>query len=96
MNHYEDKNHKIVSDRIKAIKTLKWIVSYDNVPEIKKLYSECSKKEFSFKHTAYKSRIGKEVLFFSNNVIQPKIKKYNPVQFKIEKLPPTRGVTHLG
>ncbi|GAA4021639.1 DNA adenine methylase [Flavobacterium cheonhonense] len=85
MNHYEDKNHKKVSDKIKAIQNIKWIVSYDNVPEIQKLYSECHKKEFSFKHTAYESRTGKEIIFFSDNLKQPKIKNYNPTKFKKEK-----------
>ncbi|MCK0194686.1 hypothetical protein MWN43_08145 [Ornithobacterium rhinotracheale] len=85
MNHYEDKNHKLVSDKIKSIRNIKWIVSYDNVSEIKKLYSDCSTKEFSFKHTAYQSRVGKEVLFFSNNIIQPEIKDYDPLRFKKAK-----------
>lgn len=85
MNHYEDKNHKKVSKKIKAIQNIKWIVSYDNVPEIQELYSDCTKKEFSFKHTAYQSRIGKEIIFFSNNLTQPNIKNYNPVKFKKEK-----------
>ena len=85
MNHYESSNHKKVSDKIKSIENIKWIISYDNVPEIKELYSNCQKKEFSFKHTAYKSRIGKEVLFFSNNISQPKIKNYDPIRFKKEK-----------
>lgn len=85
MNHYENKNHKKVSDKIKSIENIKWIVSYDNVPEIKKLYSNCSKKEFSFKHTAYESRIGKEILFFSNNISQPEIEDWNPLKFKLIK-----------
>lgn len=85
LNHYEDKNHKKVSDKIKSIENIKWIVSYDNVPEIQELYSSCQKKEFSFKHTAYESRIGKEILFFSNNVTQPKVKRYDPIRFKKEK-----------
>lgn len=85
MNHYEDDNHKMVSDKIKAIQNIKWIVSYDNVPEIQELYSDCFKKEFSFKHTAYESRIGKEIMFFSDNLVQPGIKDYNPVKFKKEK-----------
>lgn len=42
MNHYEDKNHKSVSDKIKSIENIKWIVSYDNVPEIQKLYADCA------------------------------------------------------
>ncbi len=85
MNHYEDKNHKKVSDKIKSIKNIKWIVSYDNVPEIKKLYSDCEKKEFSFKHTVYEIRDGKEIMFFSNNIEQPKIKDWNPLKFKLIK-----------
>lgn len=85
MNHYQEKNHKKVSDKIKAIRNIKWIVSYDNVPEIQELYSECDKKEFSFKHTAYKSRVGQEILFFSNNLRQPEIENWNPLKFKLKK-----------
>lgn len=85
MNHYADKNHKKVSEKIKAIQNIKWIVSYDNVPEIRQLYSECSKKEFSFKHTAYEIREGQEIIFFSENLKQPKIENYNPIRFKKER-----------
>lgn len=85
MNHYENKNHKKVSDKIKSIENIKWIVSYDNVPQIQKLYADCSRKEFSFKHTAYKSRMGKEVLFFSNNLTEPEIENYDPIKFKKDK-----------
>ena len=82
MNHYEDKNHKKVSEKIKSIRNIKWIVSYDNVAQIKQLYSHCHKKEFQFKHTAYKVREGKEILFFSDNIKQPDIKNWNPLAFK--------------
>ncbi|CAA0180596.1 DNA adenine methylase [Tenacibaculum maritimum] len=85
MNHYEDGNHRKVSEKIKSIHNIKWIVSYDNVPEIQELYSDCSKKEFSFKHTVYESRIGKEILFFSNNITEPQIENYDPMRFKKEK-----------
>jgi DNA adenine methylase len=84
MNHYQDENHKIVSEKIKSIKNIKWIVSYDNVPEIKKLYLEISKKEYSFKHTVYNSRDGLEILFFSPTLKQPEIKSWNPLCFKIK------------
>ncbi len=85
MNHYENSNHKKVSEKIKAINGIRWIVSYDNVPEIQKLYSECYKKEFSFKHTAYQIREGKEILFLSDNVRRPNIKDWNPLNFKHRK-----------
>lgn len=85
MNHYEDGNHKLVSEKIKAIRNIKWVVSYDNVPQIQNLYSDCNKKEFSFKHTAYESREGKEILFFSRNIACPNIEDWNPLKFKLIK-----------
>jgi DNA adenine methylase len=82
LSYYKEESHKEVSDAIKNIKNIRWIVSYDNVPEIKKLYSECPKKEYSFKHTAYDIRIGQEILFFSSELKQPEIDNWNPLFFK--------------
>jgi DNA adenine methylase len=94
MNHYEDKNHKKVSDKIKSIQNIKWIVSYDNVPEIQKLYAECPKKEFSFKHTAYEIREGNEIMFFSDNIEQPEIKDRNPLRFKLKRGKTTANIVY--
>jgi len=85
MNHYENKDHKQVCDKIKSIERIKWIVSYDNVELIKKLYSGYPCKEFSFKHTAYKSRDGQEILFMSKNLVRPNITDWNPLNFKSRK-----------
>lgn len=82
MNHYKKESHKEVSAAIQSIKNINWIVSYDNVPEIKELYLDCPKKEYSFKHTAYNVRIGREILFFSPNLKQPEIRNWNPLYFK--------------
>lgn len=85
MNHYEHFNHRAVSERISAIQNLKWIVSYDNEDPIKELYSEFETKEYAFFHSAYESRKGKEILFFSDGINQPEIEEYNPVQFKLKR-----------
>ena len=94
MNHYKDENHQIVSEKIKSIQNIKWIVSYDNVPQIRKLYSYSKKKEFSFKHTAYEIREGKDILFFSKNIKQPKIKNWNPLFFKFSKEKSTTNIVY--
>ena len=94
MNHYQKENHKNVSDKIKSITNIKWIVSYDNVPEIKELYANYSKKEFSFKHTAYEIRQGKEILFFSRNIKQPEINDWNPLFFKYIKRKTTANIVY--
>lgn len=73
MNAYEPSDHKDVSDKIKKIKNARWIVSYDDVPQIKSLYKDkdIQKRAYSFIHTAYKPREGKEILFFSKNLVIP-------------------------
>ena len=74
INHYRDDQHQEVSNEIKNIKDVSWIVSYDNTPEIEKIYQWVSKKfirKYSFNHSAYKSKEGKEILFFSRNLLVP-------------------------
>ena len=85
MNHYKQQDHLEVSNIIKRIDNIYWIVSYDNVPEIKKLYDEFYKKEYSFKHTAYEAREGKEILFFSPNLTLPDIPDWDPLNFKLRR-----------
>ena len=75
MNHYKEDQHKEVAETIKNIKNINWIVSYDNTPEVKNIYKWVQKKltkKYSFNHSAYKAREGKEILFFSENLITPK------------------------
>lgn len=76
MNHYRQRDHEEVSKEIQKIKNARWIVSYDNLREIRKLYKDVKKKEYTLLHTANKIKTGKEILFFSNNLIVPRI--YNP------------------
>jgi len=94
MSHYKKEHHLFVSNRIKRIKNIKWIVSYDNVKEIRELYSDCPQKEYSFKHTAYEAREGKEVLFFSQNIVQPDIQNWEPLNFKLRKTKNGKEITY--
>jgi DNA adenine methylase len=52
---------------VKQLNT-KWIVSYDNVPEIRELYMDCKNKEFDLTYFAGKTRTGKEIMFFSDEI----------------------------
>lgn len=87
LNHYDKSDHKTVSEKIKQIENIKWIVSYDDVSEIKKLYSRFKKKEYTFKHTAYKAKVGKEILFFSKDLVTPRSpKNWNPINYKMNSV----------
>lgn len=77
-NYYKHDDHREISLAIKEIKNSRWIISYDNVSEIKPLYRGFKKIEYSFFHTAHKPKDGREVLFFDKSLIIPKIQ--NPVR----------------
>ena len=74
MNYYRENDHKEVAKKIKDIKNMRWIVSYDNVSEIRRLYKNFRRKWYMLMHTAYKIREGKEILFFSDKLVIPIIK----------------------
>jgi len=80
LNHYIKSDHKDVADAI-SILNYKWIVSYDNVPEIYELYKQVRNIEYRLKHTAHSARDGGEVLFFQDNLIIPN-KHKNPIEYK--------------
>ncbi len=78
LNHYDRSDHEKVGRAIQRIQNSRWIVSYDAATEIKKLYKGYKKIEYPLLHTARTPRIGEEILFFSRNLIVPKI--HNPVK----------------
>ncbi len=85
MNFYEKEDHIKISEKIKSIRNFRWIVSYDNHEFIKSLYPTFRSKEYQFNHSAHSPRAGKEILFFSDNIRQPDVDDYNPIDFKLIK-----------
>lgn len=71
LNAYEYSDHKDVSEAIQRINGARWLVSYDPAKEIKQLYKNYRKIEYSLWHTARTARMGGEVIFFSRNLKLP-------------------------
>ena len=71
-DYYKPKDHEAVADFVeKEMKDRRWIVSYDNVSEIKKLYSGFRHVVYNVGYSARDSRVGKEVMFFSSKTEIP-------------------------
>ena len=64
MNCYDENDHLLVSNVTMALRR-KWIVSYDDVPLVRKLYKGFRSRRFEMLHTARVAKLGSEVLFFS-------------------------------
>lgn len=62
-NAYATADHATVNKCVLATET-NWVVSYDDVPEIRQLYRGVKSRRVSLRYSARKSRSGSEVLFF--------------------------------
>lgn len=82
MNSYHNKDHKDVSKLIKSHKNSKWIVSYDDNPEIFELYNDCPYKRYKLRHIANIAKTGMEIMFFSENLIIDDIIDKDPLKYK--------------
>jgi DNA adenine methylase len=81
LNAYTPSDHEQVHSRIEKC-SLRWIVSYDDVPPIRRLYKCHPSRQFTLLHTARSIHLGREVMFFSRNI-------------KIPGLPGRKPVNHL-
>ncbi|MFZ5452449.1 MAG: DNA adenine methylase [Thermodesulfobacteriota bacterium] len=64
LNAYTPSDHKAVSEYILGLR-FPWIVSYDDVPEIRGLYKNVRSCQIQLFHTASFARKGDEILFFA-------------------------------
>ena len=70
-NYYCSTDHAEIAKVIKKLKR-NWIVSYDNVPEIKANYEEFRKLEYELNYSAGNKYMGNELMVYGNNLIIPK------------------------
>jgi DNA adenine methylase len=69
---YEHKDHKRVADFMKSsINQQRWIVSYDNVPEIRSLYAGAPHIVYDIGYSARSASRGSEVMFFCEGLKVP-------------------------
>lgn len=68
LNYYEDKDHQEIASEIGKLKKQKWIVTYDNVLEIKNLYTDFRQVKYTLNYSAAQPSRGQEVMIFSDNM----------------------------
>lgn len=71
LNFYKEKDHQLIEEHLIMFDNFNWIVSYDNVPEIKFLYNNYRKFSFNLNYSVHVSRIGNELMVFSDNLLLP-------------------------
>jgi len=71
MDYYKHENHVELSRFLGKKHPFRWILSYDNVAEIRQLYSEFPLYNFDLCYTAHEIKNGSELLTHSNNLTLP-------------------------
>lgn len=69
-NFYEHEDHVTIASALSRVDR-PWIVSYDNVDEIKDIYSLYRCDEYSLSYTAQDKKKGSEVMIYGPGVIAP-------------------------
>lgn len=68
-NSYNHNDHDKLAVLLNSLIETRWILSYDNVPQIRALYSARAKQyEFFLHYQAHSSKEGSEIMVFSDNL----------------------------
>ncbi|MBN2186529.1 MAG: DNA adenine methylase [Dehalococcoidia bacterium] len=71
-NHYVYDDHLTISNLVGDINQ-RWIVSYDDTPEIREMYQWCRNLPYQLSYSAADHYKGAEIMFFSDNLLIPTV-----------------------
>jgi len=72
MNYYTGKDHCELADTVRSLDH-DWVLSYDDAPEIRHLYSWCEPVKFNVSYSSYIAAVGREIFFHSDGLIRPEV-----------------------
>jgi DNA adenine methylase len=72
LNVYRPDDHAAVRDAVRDELQTPWMVSYDDVPQIRRLYRDVRSRRYFLNYSADTPRDGTEVLFFSDQLTIPR------------------------
>ena len=71
-NFYESDDHAVLAARVTRLQQ-RWVISYDDVQPIRRLYSTFPSRRYSVPYSAAEVRSGAEVMFYSRELKPPRI-----------------------
>lgn len=70
-NTYEHSDHAALADFVTSSLGHQWVVSYDDLPEIRKLYRGQKRTRYTLSYSAREYRQGNEIIFYSPSLRIP-------------------------
>lgn len=88
LNHYSADDHARIATVIQQSVKHKWIVSYDNAPEISQYYLKRRSFEYDLQYNASKAYMGKELIIVSDDLVVPASSNVLGVATALQKVTP--------
>jgi DNA adenine methylase len=76
-NFYQPADHAKIANELKRRRKSKWVVSYDDVPEIRNAYSSFSPITYLLNYSAGEKSAGSEVIFLSDVLHAPEVQGFS-------------------
>lgn len=70
---YQPSDHIHIAERLRTMNGINWVVSYDDVPEIREIYSGFNLVTYRLQYSVAKPSLGSEVMYVSENLVLPSI-----------------------
>jgi DNA adenine methylase len=70
LNHYQPDDHAQLAAFIKR-QGFRWVMSYDDISEIRSLYEDCNTTPFLIDYSAHSRKQGKELLVYMDDLVLP-------------------------
>lgn len=89
MNHYSVKDHEDLANFLQNEANFNWVLSYDDVPQIREMYANSDLYRFPLKYTVSKKQIGYELLTHSVDLVFPdslEIRRTHSKNISIERI----------
>lgn len=89
MNHYTDRDHKELAHFLQDEAHFNWVLSYDDVPQIRNMYANSELYRFPLKYTVSKKQVGYELLTHSADLFFPEsleIRRTHSKNITIERI----------
>ena len=75
-NFYNHEDHERIARAMRRLRSMRWVVSYDDTPEIRDLYSSFPFVSYNLSYSASNRYRGAEVMYFSPKLTQPRLEDY--------------------
>ena len=71
MNHYSENDHRNLALFLQNEARFNWVLSYDDVPQIREIYANYELYRFPLKYTVSKKQVGYELITHSADLVFP-------------------------